>query len=263
MGGGNVEALGRLPSTRKTGDQEVWRGLGNITVESLDKVPVEEQRAELVERKGVGHPDCICDAIMEDISVALCGEYMSTFDDTAHHNIDKGLLVAGVTSPKIGGGTVDEPMELVFGDRSIYEAGGKRVPVGEIAEMTVKRWLTENLRFVDRFFDSPQTCFQRKKEIRRAAMDFVDKERRNFEQVRVDVNTLDDETRGEEGMYLTVLGTSAEGADCGQVGRGNKVNGVIALNRPMSTEAAAGKNPVSHVGKIYTFLTHFMADEIY
>ena len=64
-------------------------------------------------------------------------------------------------------------------------------------------------------------------------------------------------------MYLTVLGTSTEGANCGQVGRGNKVNGVIALNRPMSTGAAAGKNPVSHVGKIHTFLTHFMADEIY
>jgi S-adenosylmethionine synthetase len=64
-------------------------------------------------------------------------------------------------------------------------------------------------------------------------------------------------------MYLTVLGTSAEGGDCGQVGRGNKVNGVIALNRPMSTEAAAGKNPVSHVGKIYTLLTHRMAQEIY
>jgi len=100
---------------------------------------------------------------------------MSTFGHIVHHNIDKGLLVAGMTSPKIGGGTVDEPMKLVFGDRSIYEAGGKRVPVGEIAEMTAKRWLTENLRFVDRFLDSPQTCFQRKKEIRRAVMDSVDK----------------------------------------------------------------------------------------
>jgi S-adenosylmethionine synthetase len=64
-------------------------------------------------------------------------------------------------------------------------------------------------------------------------------------------------------MYLTVLGTSAEGGDCGQVGRGNKVNGVIALNRPMSTEAAAGKNPIAHVGKIYTFLTHEIANRIY
>jgi S-adenosylmethionine synthetase len=63
-------------------------------------------------------------------------------------------------------------------------------------------------------------------------------------------------------MYLTVLGTSAEGGDCGQVGRGNRVNGVIPLNRPISTEAAAGKNPVSHVGKIYTQLTHYIADRV-
>jgi S-adenosylmethionine synthetase len=93
-------------------------------------------------------------------------------------------------------------------------------------------------------------------------MDFVNGERRGFDKVIVDLNTLDDESRGEEGMYLTVLGTSAEGADCGQVGRGNKVNGVIALNRPMST-AAAGRNPVSHVGKIYTLLSHRIAGEIY
>jgi S-adenosylmethionine synthetase len=79
----------------------------------------------------------------------------------------------------------------------------------------------------------------------------------------VQINTLDDPTRGEAGIYLTVLGTSAEGADCGQVGRGNRVNGVISLNRPMSTEAAAGKNPLSHVGKIYTLLTHQAANHIY
>jgi S-adenosylmethionine synthetase len=64
-------------------------------------------------------------------------------------------------------------------------------------------------------------------------------------------------------MYLTVLGTSAEGADCGQVGRGNRVNGVISVNRPLGTEAAAGKNPVSHVGKIYNVLTHRIADHIF
>ncbi|HEX9531935.1 MAG TPA: methionine adenosyltransferase, partial [bacterium] len=56
---------------------------------------------------------------------------------------------------------------------------------------------------------------------------------------------------------------SAESGDSGQIGRGNKVNGVIALNRPMGTEAAAGKNPVSHVGKIYTIMTHQVADRIY
>jgi S-adenosylmethionine synthetase len=59
-----------------------------------------------------------------------------------------------------------------------------------------------------------------------------------------------------------VLGTSAEGADGGQVGRGNRVNGLISLHRPMCTEAAAGKNPVSHVGKIYNLLAHQMAGHI-
>jgi len=63
-------------------------------------------------------------------------------------------------------------------------------------------------------------------------------------------------------MYLTVLGTSADGADCGQVGRGNRVNGIIPLNRPTCSEAAAGKNPISHVGKIYNLLTYQMANRI-
>jgi len=85
---------------------------------------------------------------------------------------------------------------------------------------------------------------------------------RALNSIAVQLNTLDDPARGEQGMYLTVLGTSAEGGDCGQVGRGNRVNGVTSLNRPISTEAAAGKNPVSHVGKIYTLLTHHIASQV-
>jgi S-adenosylmethionine synthetase len=47
------------------------------------------------------------------------------------------------------------------------------------------------------------------------------------------------------------------------VGRGNRVNGLISLNRPFCSEAAAGKNPVSHVGKIYNFLTFRIAERVY
>ncbi|MFQ6058417.1 MAG: methionine adenosyltransferase [Anaerolineae bacterium] len=327
----------------------------NILIESLNKAPVEEQKVELVERKGIGHPDSICDAIMEAVSVALCQEYVATFGRIVHHNIDKGLLVAGKTTPRLGGGTVDEPMKLIFGDRAVYEWHGKRVPVGEIAEAAAKRWLRGSLRFVDpdlhltfqneikpgspeltdiferevigandtsaavgyaplteterivlateryinsdafkakfpesgedikvmgyrhnrhltltiamafvdRFVESEEAYFSRKEEMRATIVNFVMHEKRNFDEVTVDINTLDAPGRGEGGMYLTVLGTSAEGGDCGQVGRGNRVNGVIALNRPMSTEAAAGKNPISHVGKIYNILSHHMAEDIY
>jgi S-adenosylmethionine synthetase len=66
------------------------------------------------------------------------------------------------------------------------------------------------------------------------------------------INTLDNERAvDEDGIYLTVTGTSAEHGDDGQVGRGNRVNRLITPLRTMSLEAAAGKNPVSHVGKLY------------
>ena len=69
-----------------------------------------------------------------------------------------------------------------------------------------------------------------------------------FANSNVTVNFADQELEGS--VYLTVTGTSAEAGDDGQVGRRNRVNGLIMPGRPMSLEAAAGKNPVTHVGKI-------------
>ncbi|MFN3803723.1 MAG: methionine adenosyltransferase [Pyrobaculum sp.] len=63
--------------------------------------------------------------------------------------------------------------------------------------------------------------------------------------------------------YLTVTGTSAEHGDDGMTGRGNRANGLITPMRSMSLEAAAGKNPVSHVGKIYNVVAQRIADKIY
>jgi S-adenosylmethionine synthetase len=78
--------------------------------------------------------------------------------------------------------------------------------------------------------------------------------------VRVMINTADDYDRGC--LYLTVTGTSAEMGDDGSVGRGNRVNGLITTNRFMSMEAAAGKNPINHVGKIYNLLSLRIAQDI-
>ena len=78
--------------------------------------------------------------------------------------------------------------------------------------------------------------------------------------VEVIINTADDYERGT--VYLTVTGTSAEMGDDGSVGRGNRVNGLITPNRYMSMEAAAGKNPVNHVGKMYNLVSTRMAGDI-
>ncbi len=120
-----------------------------IAIETLNQTPGESQRFELVERKGIGHPDTICDAIMEDVSLALCREYLSAFGRVLHFNVDKCLLAAGHTEPRPGGGRVIAPMRLVYGDRATAECGGKRIDIGGIAEAGAKQWWRSHLRFVD------------------------------------------------------------------------------------------------------------------
>ena len=82
-------------------------------------------------------------------------------------------------------------------------------------------------------------------------------------EVETFINTGDDNScESEKGYYLTVTGTSAEMGDDGSVGRGNRANGLITPNRPMSMEATSGKNPINHVGKIYNLLSNKMAQDI-
>ncbi len=327
-----------------------------IVIDTYKGKPVSEQRVEIVERKGTGHPDQMCDSIMEAISVALSREYIREFGTILHYNIDKGLLAAGRVEKRFGGGRVVRPMELTIGDRATFAAAGKEIPVGEIATKAARGWIRENLRFVDperdvrcrvvlapgsaeladifarpgavrvandtsaavgyyplspveravlemerflngrefkerfpetgedikvmgarrgrelgltiampllaRFIGSEKDYFARKGGLIAEMEEFAARSG-EFKRVTVNFNTLDAEGRGLGGVYLSLLGTSAEDGDSGQVGRGNRVNGLISMNRPMGTEAAAGKNPVSHVGKIYNVLAHRMAQEIY
>lgn len=325
----------------------------NIFVEEHQQLPVDKRMVEVVERKGLGHPDYICDAAMNQVSVELSKEYIKRFGHVLHHNTDKSLLAAGRASLAFGGGRIDEPMLMVMGDRATYEFEGVEIPVQNIVENAARKWFKENLRFVepdkhlcfqnqlrrgsaeltdifnrkeigandtsaavgyapmsrlerlvldtelflnskefkkqhpesgedikvmglrtndefhftvamafvDSFINSESEYFSKKKEITEELREFVGPQ--VGKKFRVDLNTLDEHGRGIKGIYLTVLGTSAEDGDSGQVGRGNRVNGVIPLNRPISNEAAAGKNPVSHVGKIYNLLTHRMAGHIY
>ena len=82
-------------------------------------------------------------------------------------------------------------------------------------------------------------------------------------QVEISVNRADDLASDDpDDYYLTVTGLSLENGDDGSVGRGNRVNGLITPFRPMSTEAAAGKNPVTHIGKLYNVLAGQIAMRI-
>jgi len=331
-------------------------GLIEPMILESSRIPAAAETMEIVERKGLGHPDTICDAVMESVAVELAQAYLKTCGRVLHFNADKGMLVAGQVVCRFGGGSVLAPMRLVMGDRATFNWKNKRIPVHEIAERTAYRWFkrhlprikplkdlecqvelkpaseelrsvaerprqvvandtsatvgyapltpTERLVFqVERFLNGhsfkkgfPDTgedvkvlavrsggdltvtvampflaplirneseYFKRKALAGRILTDFVTRKCGTAFSPRLFLNVLDQRGSGEAGAYLTLLGTSAEAGDSGEVGRGNRVCGLISLRRPASAEAAPGKNPVAHVGKIYNVLAQVLAEDLH
>ena len=306
--------------------------IGDFTDESI----------EMAERKGLGHPDTVCDYVTEQISIELCKYYLKEFGAIMHHNVDKALLIAGQSEPAYGGGKIIKPITLIITGSATHQVKGKTIPVEKIAIETTKKWLKENIRHLDveknvqivskihSGSDDLVELFNRfgKGEVPLAndtsfgagfypttpledtiikieellnesttkdkfpfvgedikvmgvrtysenyftisiaiidkyiadINDYVSKIEQVKEYIRtklllgnskIHINTADDYAR--ESIYLTVSGTSAENGDDGQVGRGNRINGLITPYQPMSLEATSGKNPISHIGKIYNY----------
>ncbi|ENN96267.1 S-adenosylmethionine synthetase [Methanocaldococcus villosus KIN24-T80] len=332
----------------------------NIIVKELKDVPIEEKPIEIVERKGLGHPDSLADGIAEAVSKALCKMYMEKFGTILHHNTDQVEVVGGHAYPKFGGGEMVNPIYILLSGRATMQILDKekneiiKLPVGTVAVKAAKEYLRKVLRNIDVDKDVIIDCrigqgsvdlvdvFERqknkiplandtsfgvgyaplsiteklvleterllnseetKKEIPALGEDIkvmglrngkkisltiaaaiidkyvrdIDEYKKVIEKIRekveklaeeiakgyeveIFINTADDYDRGV--VYLTVTGTSAEMGDDGSVGRGNRVNGLITPFRPMSMEAASGKNPVNHVGKIYNILANLIANDI-
>jgi S-adenosylmethionine synthetase len=306
---------------------------------------------EIVERKGIGHPDTMCDALAEELSRTLCRFYLDNFGLILHHNVDKALLWGGTSQPAFGGGKITAPMEIFLAGRATSEYQGIKVPIEELVEQSCNNWLQSNFHALDAARNvrlhslirpgspdlvelflrqqktgialandtscgvgyAPLSELERvvlqveqtlnSSEIKQAhpeigedikvmavrhyetieltvACAFIDRhiaDSSDYQQkkallsqlvetiaktvthrsISVAVNTADDISTGS--LYLTVTGTSAESGDDGEVGRGNRANGLITPYRPMNMEAAAGKNPVTHVGKLYNIVAQQIA----
>jgi S-adenosylmethionine synthetase len=332
--------------------------MGDIVVEEFYYPSVEDMEVEIVERKGLGHPDYICDGVAEAVSKALSSYYLENYGRILHHNVDKVLLVGGQSNPWFGGGVVLQPIRIIVSGRLTtdvqLESGFKPIPFGTIIVYATKRWIKESFRFLDpeahvivdykvgrgsvdlraiveaetdvplandtsvglafaplsslerlvyeteRYLNSrgfksklpmvgedvkvmglrrgskivltiasamisslildPGEYVSVKEQVKEEVLDLATRITPNHV-VEVYVNTAD--IREKNIFYLTVTGTSAEHGDDGATGRGNRVNGLITPFRPMSLEATAGKNPVSHVGKIYNVVAKDIAETIY
>jgi len=321
----------------------------SIVVEAHNHTPIERQSTEIVERKGIGHPDSIADGLAESVSRALCKVYIERFGRILHHNTDEVQVVGGQSAPKFGGGVVLEPAYILLVGRAVTQVNGERLPYRTTAVQAAHDYLsktctnlnvdadtvidckigqgsvdlrglyntqkqlandtsfgvsaapysetellalrTEELingpmkkdlrevgqdvkvmavrlgddvrltiaaAIVDRYVPDKDHYVNVIEELRERVLDNSAKlTNRN---VAVDVNTGDNYYEGI--VYLTVTGVSFENGDDGSVGRGNRVNGLITPYRPMSLEAAAGKNPVTHVGKLYNLLSFDIAQKV-
>ena len=327
----------------------------NIQISSLTHSSTEDESIEIVERKGIGHPDSICDGIAESVSRSLCQCYLESFGKILHHNTDEAQLVAGNSIKKFGGGEILKPIEIIVVGRATTTYQGVSIPVIDIATKATKDYLRDvipelnlesgvklsvkfgegsgalqnifgsfgnvplsndtsfgvghapfsetetivlnverelntnfhmaqpaigpdikvmGLREHDKIqltiaaalIDRYVTDMDHYQDILHQIHESVYELTRKYTEkdLTIFVNSADvyDDPSNINNIYLTVTGTSAEHGDDGSVGRGNRANGLITPNRPMSMEATSGKNPVNHVGKIYNLLSNDVANKI-
>jgi len=117
----------------------------NIRIESIERQAVEDQEVEIVERKGIGHPDSICDGIAESVAGALAREYLDRVGEVLHFNTDETQLVAGEAAPAFGGGEVVDPIYLLIVGRATKHYEGQTIPAETIALRAAREYLEENI----------------------------------------------------------------------------------------------------------------------
>ncbi|HHQ45179.1 MAG TPA: methionine adenosyltransferase [Candidatus Altiarchaeales archaeon] len=121
----------------------------NISVEFLCGPSLEKQEVELVERKGIGHPDSICDGIAESVSRGLCREYLDRFGHILHHNTDQVELVGGESSPVFGSTEIIKPIFILLSGRATTEFNGEHIPIDEVALKSARAYLKDTIKHID------------------------------------------------------------------------------------------------------------------
>lgn len=347
----------------------------NLFVYSSGKPRADDTSFEIVERKGVGHPDTLCDTIAEKVSQAYSQYCLDRYGIILRHMVDKIALSGGATKVKFGGGEMQKPIKLYLNCRFTRTYQQETIPYFEIVKdvvykhfgevlplLDLNQWLiiVDNTHFAPGpgvvydadgstqnerqfFFEIPQKEFavfhdnslrsndtstavaysplsmteqivmlvettlngQEFKKLHpyvgtdikvmakriQKCMDITvcvpfvaihtPSKEFYFEKIKlltdiikqlvmskfgqfdvtVALNTRDNSNKSD--YYLTLTGSAIESGDEGVVGRGNRYNGVIPFTRHMSMEACCGKNPVYHVGKLYTAISSLISDEIF
>lgn len=338
---------------------------------SISTIRSEAAVQEVVERKGMGHPDTLADGLGEELSSVYSKYTLKKFGYILHHDFDKVGILGGKSQVRFGEGSITKPITLLINCRASYSFGDEEIPLEDMLKDAARKFIfaryptlknndititynvnpssspgnvnnyskggarkywfnprgpedlpevstlnsndsvivcgyaplstTERICIeVEQYLNSDsykkknkwcgtdiklQVTGEKKKSgiticvpqlasrvndideyidnLAKAKQDIKDYVSKNISQnieLEVNLNTRDNLKTPE--LYLTAIGSSIESGDIGMVGRGNRVNGLITPNRPMSIEAPYGKNPVYHVGKLYSVASHIIARKI-
>ncbi|HTZ61956.1 MAG TPA: methionine adenosyltransferase [Thermoplasmata archaeon] len=121
----------------------------NFQVEPLRTVHIEDQAVEMVERKGLGHPDSIADGVSESVSRALSRLYLDEFGHILHHNTDETQVVGGASEPAFGGGKVTAPIYMLLVGRATSEVNGEKLPIRDTAIEAARKYVQSVCAHID------------------------------------------------------------------------------------------------------------------
>lgn len=347
----------------------------NLFIYTSGTLPIDKIDFEVVERKGIGHPDTLCDTLAEKISVAYSQYCLNHYGVILRHMVDKIALSGGASMVKFGGGEMKKPIKLYLNCRFTRTYQKETIPYFEIVKnvvhkhfkevlplLDVEKWLTivdnthnapgpgivyeadgttknerqyffevpekefaefhnngmrsndtsttvaysplsniekivilfENtlngddfkktypfigtdikvmakrvknsvditacVPFIAEHTPSREFYYEKIEMIENLIKQLIAKKFSQYD-ISVKINTRDEPNKSD--YYLTLTGSAIESGDEGVVGRGNRYNGVIPFTRHMTTEACCGKNPIYHIGKIYTAVGSLISIEIF
>lgn len=329
----------------------------------------------MVETKGKGHPDNICDTLAEKISANYSKYCLENYGMILRHMIDKLSILGGGTKVKFNGGEMISPIKILVNGRFTDRYNNQKIDYMKIVNEIIKKYFHELFPMIDiekdlliidnthhnegpgvvynddnttkseraKFFEvvndedvtkhnNHNRCNDTSTTVSYYPMSKLEKTVLNIEQllnsnnykkvkpwvgndikvmgmrkdkkieitscvpliskyvrdiddykeklseikkdieneikkqfkncdVIVYLNTRDDYENND--LYMTLTGSAVESGDEGAVGRGNRSRGVIPFSRNFSMEAACGKNPVYHTGKLFTAIGDIISQKIY
>ncbi|MEI6237955.1 MAG: methionine adenosyltransferase [bacterium] len=108
-----------------------------------------ESAFEVVERKGLGHPDTLSDHLAEKISSEYSKYTLEKYGAVLHHNFDKVGLLGGSSYVVFGDGYLTSPIRVLINGRASVSFGGEKIPLRRLITKWVKDFFSKSLPIID------------------------------------------------------------------------------------------------------------------